>query len=585
MTFLPIIERELRVRARSRGTCWLRCGVVLLGGLVCLPPLLWSGPVFPTSTLGQSLLSGLVIIAFVLCCGACLLTADIISAERREGTLGLLLLTDVRGYDILAGKLGSAGLTALCALVAFLPLLMLPVLAGGVTGGEAFRKGLVLPDMLFLALAAGLWASAHGYERLKTTRTALLVVVILLLAPGMLELSIGRSVVSSPSFWLLSPLSALVGAGDATYNITPDRYWTSLILVQATAWALVVSAGFRLRRAWREEKGETDVAVAKSVREGATEPDGPWLSCSWTPPVPSPTGETERAAPKSRPLDDDANPLAWLLERQRGTQAILWTGVLLSLAHYSFSFWGVRFLGLHPSILLNLAGRAIAGALFAWAASRLFVAARVTGELELLLTTPFGAGHLVSAQWSALKRHFRWPMLVMLAPSFLVMVLPLANQLFWQSSMWPVFWLPLVISELLNGMNIIVGVVALCWVGLWFGLRAGGQGRAIAWTLGVVWCVPCLIGILSMLFFASAGAYSLRLGPGQGPGLLWRMAQWTPQMMNLLYYSVLIYAARHRLLGALATGEPMRFELKHCMSAIAPDALAGLRKARHWTPS
>jgi hypothetical protein len=234
---------------------------------------------------------------------------------------------------------------------------------------------------------------------------------------------------------------------------------------------------------------------------------------------------------------------------------------------------------------LNLAGRVIAGALFAWAASRFFVAARRTGELELLLTTPFGARHLVSAQWTAIKRHFRRPILVLLAPSFLVMVVPLANQLFWQSSMWPGFGLPLVISELLNGMNIIVGIVALCWMGLWFGLRAGGQGRAIVWTVGVVWCVPYLIGILSMILFSSAGAYSLRLGPGQGPGLLWWMAQWTPQMTNLLYYSVLIYAARHRLLGVLTAGEPMRLELHHSISSLARDALAGFRKARHWTPS
>ena len=53
----------------------------------------------------------------------------------------MLLLTRVGAFDVLMGKLGSAGLTSLCALVAFLPVLMIPVLAGGVTGGEVFRKG------------------------------------------------------------------------------------------------------------------------------------------------------------------------------------------------------------------------------------------------------------------------------------------------------------------------------------------------------------------------------------------------------------------------------------------------------------
>ena len=125
--------------------------------------------------MGQGLLSAVVSAGFLLSCAACLLTADVISSERRDGTLGLLLLTRVSAFDVLVGKLGSAGLTSLCALVAFMPMLMIPVLAGGVTGGEAFRKGLVLPDTLFLALAAGLWASAGGHEWLKTARTALII--------------------------------------------------------------------------------------------------------------------------------------------------------------------------------------------------------------------------------------------------------------------------------------------------------------------------------------------------------------------------------------------------------------------------
>src|ERR1017187_367941 len=161
MTFLPIIERELRVRARSGATYWVRFTIPLAGMLFCLPQLLWAGPMGTSATLGPGLLNGLVSAAFLLSCGACLLTADVISSERREGTLGLLLLTRVSTFDVLLGKLGSAGLTSLCALVAYLPLLMIPVLVGGVNGGEVIRKGLVLPDTLFLALAAGLWGSAR----------------------------------------------------------------------------------------------------------------------------------------------------------------------------------------------------------------------------------------------------------------------------------------------------------------------------------------------------------------------------------------------------------------------------------------
>jgi ABC-type Na+ efflux pump permease subunit len=151
MNFMPIFERELRVRARSRATYWSRFAVGSMGALVWLSLLSWRWPLGAPGAIGPSLLIGVVTTGMVVSCASCLLTADVISAERREGTLDLLLIARVRAIDIVLGKLVSSGLTSLCALVAFMPMLMIPVLAGGVTGGEAFRQGLVLPDTLFLA--------------------------------------------------------------------------------------------------------------------------------------------------------------------------------------------------------------------------------------------------------------------------------------------------------------------------------------------------------------------------------------------------------------------------------------------------
>ena len=524
MTFLPIIERELRVRARSRASYWSRCAVVLMGALACLPQLLWSGPFGTAAALGPGLLAGLVIAAFLLCCGACLLTADIISAERREGTLGLLFLTRVRGFDVLAGKLGSAGLTGLCALAAFVPLLMLPVLAGGVTGGEAFRKGLVLPDTLFLALAAGLWASAGGCEGFKTARTSLLLVAAILLGPGLFELILGRALLPGLSFWLLSPLGALLSAGDVPYHASPGRYWTSLILVQATAWALVISAGFRLRSAWPEETGEADAPAPRPASEGVAEPDGPWLSCTWTPPVPSAAAgdETETAPLPSRRLADDANPIAWLLQRQRGTQVILWAAALVA-PPYLFQLVVFRLPGASGYIsvvwLVGLVLTALGSALIAWAASRFFVAARGTGELELLLTTPFGAKEMVRTQWAVLKRRLRWPMLIMVAPVALqagLAILSIRSSAFGPPNS---FQLPIAMSSLISCVNTFLEVGALCWVGLWFGLKAGGQARAIVWTVSLVNGLPTLLGI----FCSFALNALIRPWAGNGAVVFWMM--------------------------------------------------------------
>jgi hypothetical protein len=554
MTFLPIIERELRVRARSRATYWTRFAVVLTGMLVCLPQWMWSGPLGTFDTLGRSFLNGLVSAAFVLSCGACLLTADVISLERREGTLGLLLLTRVKTFDVLLGKLGSAGLTSLCALVACLPMLMISVLTGGVTGGEVFRKGLVLPETLFLALAVGLWASAGGRERLKTSRTALLLLAGVVLAPSLLDLPSAHIWPPGPTLALCSPLGALSSAGDASYKASPKQFLASLILVQAVGWALMVSAGFRLRSSWREERGEITAATTTTAEEP----------------------EIKTACPVRRPLED-ANPIVWLLQRQRGMQVLLWAGALVGLSHVGAVPVLIRFMrpSSYPSVVwsLSLASAALEGALFAWAASRFFVEARRTGELELLLTTPLGARELVSAQWAVLKHRLRWPMLVLFIPWLLgVFTGLLAHP---QSQ-----WLLGAVFGLIGCGEIFLGVGALCWLGLWFGLKAGGQGRAIVWTISLAKGLPFVITILCWYPLAalSGAVFGWRSS-------FYSITMWLPQVVTLALYLGLIRLARRRLLGELAGAEPMKFDLRQSISSVAHDASGAFRKARHWTPS
>ena len=56
------------------------------------------------------------------------------SEEKREGTLGLLFLTDLKGYDVVAGKLVANSLNGFYALMAILPVVALALLMGGLTG-------------------------------------------------------------------------------------------------------------------------------------------------------------------------------------------------------------------------------------------------------------------------------------------------------------------------------------------------------------------------------------------------------------------------------------------------------------------
>ena len=91
MTFLPLIDRELRVRARGRAIYRTRLGVAMVGFLICVPMLLLDASPFfgGQAAMGHHAFNSVITTTFFLACWAGLLTADSISRERREGTLSL----------------------------------------------------------------------------------------------------------------------------------------------------------------------------------------------------------------------------------------------------------------------------------------------------------------------------------------------------------------------------------------------------------------------------------------------------------------------------------------------------------------
>src|SRR5512147_53463 len=103
MIFLPIVDRELRVRARQVATYRGRWIAVAVALMVAAPMLLTSGPRGAPPS-GKNVFLTLTVMAFAFCLfeGA-RQAADCLSGERREGTLGLLFLTDLRGYDVVLG--------------------------------------------------------------------------------------------------------------------------------------------------------------------------------------------------------------------------------------------------------------------------------------------------------------------------------------------------------------------------------------------------------------------------------------------------------------------------------------------------
>src|ERR1051326_2871237 len=184
MTFLPIVERELRVAARTRSSFWLRsaaASLALIIGAACL----W---LFTVSGFGSSGPGGMVFnaIMWLFVCAALaaglFFTSDSLSEEKREGTLGFLFLTDLRGYDVVAGKLLATSLRGFFPLLAFFPIVAVTLLMGGVTGMQFWKTSLALLNALFFSLATGLFISAVSRDSQRALAATLFLVLFFIFA-------------------------------------------------------------------------------------------------------------------------------------------------------------------------------------------------------------------------------------------------------------------------------------------------------------------------------------------------------------------------------------------------------------------
>src|ERR1035438_10124324 len=153
MTVLPVIARELRASARQPFTYYLR---VLGVAALLLASVLFGLQVGFEPTYGRQLFAALHAALF----GAIwllvpMLTADCISRERREGTLGLLFMTPLKGTDIVVAKGLAHGMRAVTLGMAVGPVLTIPFLLGGVSWIEALLAVVINANAICWALAAG----------------------------------------------------------------------------------------------------------------------------------------------------------------------------------------------------------------------------------------------------------------------------------------------------------------------------------------------------------------------------------------------------------------------------------------------
>ncbi len=477
MIFLPIVGRELRVASRRPGTYSLRTGVafgaILLG--VCL---FLAGTLSVPVSLGKHLFWTLAGLAMLYCLLAGrFATADSLSEEKREGTLGLLFLTDLTGYDVVLGKLAATSITGFYCLLAVMPVMALPLLVGGVTSAEFWRVFLVLVNTCLFSLAIGIFGSTICRDR----RSAMAVNLLLLLTfvAGLPSLG-GALYYFAPAhplnwaFLFTCPIYSFALCNDAFYLLRGDEFWITVALVHGLTWLLILLACQIAPRSWQDRP-----ARARSTK-------GRWLefweACSYG-------DRARRPAHRRRLLD--VNAFHWLASRARLKAHHVWVFLGFMALWWLVVSWINGDVSAQEPVAFTTA-LILNSTLKIWIAiesGQRLAEDRKIGALELLLCTNLRVADLIHGQWLALRRQFLRPLLVVTA-------LELVFMLF----LWNQFHAAQTLEVWLTGIFMLLAdALALGWVGMSAALIARSHNNATLVTMLRVLILPWLACALAAL--------------------------------------------------------------------------------------
>jgi ABC-type transport system involved in multi-copper enzyme maturation permease subunit len=173
--FLPVVQRELREGARRPFNYWLRVGGAM-AGVWLLFVISKRDEYHEQAAAGLHLFTSLhQMMLALICLIVPAISAECISREKREGTLGLLFLTPLTALGVVVGKGLVQTFRAFTLWLAVLPVLIIPCLSGGVTGTDVMSAITIEFCVTLLCLSAGIMASSLA----KARNTAFLLAAIL----------------------------------------------------------------------------------------------------------------------------------------------------------------------------------------------------------------------------------------------------------------------------------------------------------------------------------------------------------------------------------------------------------------------
>lgn len=557
MALFPLVERELRAASRRGRTYWLRFLVALAACGICAWVCLVSTRGQQSLTMGKSLFNFLTALGFgyALLVGP-LLTADAISEEKRDGTLGLLFLTTLRSWQVVAGKWLATSLAGFLGLLAILPSLGIPLLLGGVAPGEYGRVALGVVNAIFFSLSAGMLVSALSRDQGRATLgTVVLVLGLAGMLPG-LVIFLGNAVFGVPVATLapmamISPAWPGYQALDAAFRAAPQQYWISLGLTHGLSWVFLATTAILMPRLWRDQVPDRPVTRRWTLRLGYTR--------GW------------RRAFRRRL---ERNPVFAAAARLRWPHWVFWGLVSLVAVNVYWLTFGFRSSPGSAKFHQNFAyGLVFTNRVWvAVMACHLILESRRTGALELLLTTPLRARTLLRGHWRALRHYFFWPILV-IAGLHVFYVVGTWSAVSARSPVGGAYLAMYAVSATSSFVNFLTDVVALCFVGAWLSLSVRRPPLAILATLLLVILAPFLaskaLPTLRTLVPGNLVAFLLAL-----PGL--RGLAGTPYVLLPVVHSS-VWVGKNLLLTLWA-----RHQLKHHFRHAAAQTHVWDRPRRWW---
>jgi len=378
-----------------------------------------------------------------------LLTCDCVSLEKREGTLGLLFLTDLSGFDIITGKMTAQVSRSLYCLLAALPALGFCILLGGVALGDFVVVALGLLNTLFYFAALGLLISVWIWrEQTAMAWGGLALLVLGFLFPILCVM--GNSTASL--VWV--PPGTLFSAPSFPAGISPPNAVASLLVSHAMGWLFMAAASWLVPRSWAPTANVRLHRRISTVRQTRT----PFH-------VPTP----------------------WLTEPGNGflttvLPVIICSSILLA------NLFGPPGMTQGVALIAIVLMHSVLKYQAASQAAHMLAGKRRSGELEILLTTPYDEDDILHGCFQQLIERLYWPTLFALVVDLTLLTLGCFND-------WLGFglgWLFIVVVEVIW---MLVNLHSLCWVGLFQGVKLGNPAKATGRAIFNVVLLPWIVGI------------------------------------------------------------------------------------------